>query len=79
MAFVFQHNVHLAVVVALSLFLSMFLSTMIGAMLPVGLKKINVDPAVAASPFISALNDIMGLFIYLLIATLMIKYTGVRL
>jgi len=79
MAFVFQHNVHLAIVVALSLFLSMFLSTMIGAMLPVGLKKLSVDPAVAASPFISALNDIMGLFIYLLIATLMIKYTGVRL
>ncbi len=79
MAFVFQRNVHLAIVVASSLFLSMFLSTMIGALLPLGLKKMNVDPAVAASPFISALNDIMGLFIYLLIATLMIKYTGVRL
>ena len=79
MAFIFQHNIHLSIVVALSLFLSMFLSTMIGALLPVGLKKINVDPAVAASPFISAMNDIMGLFIYLLIATLMIKYAGVSL
>ncbi len=79
MAFIFQHSLHLAVVVSLSLFLSMFLSTIIGAMLPLGLKKINVDPAVAASPFISALNDIMGLFIYLLIATLTIKYTGANL
>ncbi len=79
MAYVFQHNINLAVVVASALFLSMFLSTMIGAMLPVGLKKINVDPAVAASPFISAMNDIMGLFIYLTIATLMIKYAGVKL
>ncbi len=79
MAFIFQRNINLAIVVASALFLSMFLSTMIGAMLPLGLKKINVDPAVAASPFISALNDIMGLFIYLLIATLMMKYAGVRL
>ena len=79
MDYVFQHNLYLALVVASSLFLSMFLSTMIGALLPVGLKKLNVDPAVAASPFISALNDIIGLVIYLTIATLTIKYTGVRL
>ncbi len=79
MAFLFQHNIYMAVVVACALFLSMFLSTIIGAMLPVGLKKINIDPAVAASPFISALNDILGLFIYLFIATLTIKYIGVKL
>ena len=79
MALIFQRNLPLALVVASSLFLSMFLSTIIGAFLPLGLKKLNVDPAVAASPFISAMNDIMGLFIYLTIATLSIKYFGVRL
>ncbi len=79
MALIFQRNFPLALVVASSLFLSMFLSTIIGAFLPLGLKKLNVDPAVAASPFISAMNDIVGLFIYLTIATLSIKYFGVRL
>ncbi|WP_035587224.1 magnesium transporter [Hippea jasoniae] len=79
MALVFQRNPALAVVVGSSMFLSMFLSTMIGAMLPVGLKKLNIDPAVAASPFISAMNDIMGLLIYLTIATLTIKYFEVKL
>ncbi len=79
MAFIFQHSFYLAIVVAVSLFLSMFLSTMVGALLPLVLKKINVDPAVAASPFISALNDILGLFIYLAIATATIKYFGVNL
>ncbi|WP_025209173.1 magnesium transporter [Hippea sp. KM1] len=79
MALVFQKNPYLAVVVGSSLFMSMFLSTMIGALLPLGLKKLNVDPAVAASPFISAMNDIMGLLIYLSIATLTIRYFGVKL
>jgi magnesium transporter len=79
MAFLFQHSLPLAGVVSIALFLSMFLSTIIGAMLPLFLKKVNIDPAVAASPFISALNDILGLFIYLAIATLTIKYAGVQL
>jgi len=79
MALIFQRNFSLALVVGSSLFLSMFLSTIIGAFLPLGLKKLNVDPAVAASPFISAMNDIMGLLIYLTIATFSIKYFGVKL
>ncbi len=79
MALVFQRNLPLAIVVGSSLFLSMFLSTILGAFLPLGLKKLNVDPAVAASPFISAMNDIMGLLIYLSIATFSIKFFGVKL
>ncbi len=79
MALIFQKNLPLAIVVGSSLFLSMFLSTIIGAFLPLGLKKLNVDPAVAASPFISAMNDIMGLLIYLSIATFSIKFFGVKL
>ncbi len=79
MALIFQKNIYLALVVGSSLFISMFLSTMIGALLPLGLKKLNVDPAVAASPFISAMNDIVGLLIYLSIATFAIKYFGVKL
>ncbi|AEA34583.1 magnesium transporter [Hippea maritima] len=79
MALVFQKNFYLSLVVGSSLFISMFLSTMIGALLPLGLKKLNVDPAVAASPFISAMNDIVGLLIYLSIATATIKYFGVSL
>lgn len=77
MAFAFQHSLNLALVVAISLFLSMFLSTIVGALIPVGLKKMNIDPAVAASPFISAMNDVIGLLIYLTIATITIKYIGV--
>ncbi len=76
LAFLFQHSINLACVVALSLMISMFTSTMVGALLPVGLKKLNIDPAVAASPFISAMSDILGLFIYLSIATVTIKYLG---
>nr|WP_308418053.1 magnesium transporter [Marinifilum fragile] len=33
--------------------------------MPLMLNKMKVDPAVATGPFITTLNDIVGLFIYL--------------
>lgn len=43
-------------------------SNFAGAMLPILLKRINVDPAVVSAPLISTLMDIGGLLIYLELA-----------
>ena len=42
---------------------------MIGTIMPIIISKLNIDPAVASGPFITTLNDIIGLFIYFSIAT----------
>ncbi|MCF8260760.1 MAG: magnesium transporter [Melioribacteraceae bacterium] len=40
-------------------------ATMMGAGIPLFLKKIGADPAVATGPFVTTMNDILGLIIYL--------------
>ena len=64
----------LAAVVGVSLFLTLCLSTMVGATVPLIINKLKIDPAVASGPFITTINDIMGLIIYFSIATMFMDY-----
>lgn len=64
----------LAGIVGLSLFVTLSLSTMVGATVPLIINKFKIDPAVASGPFISTINDIMGLLIYFSIATALLDY-----
>ena len=59
----------LGVVVGSSLLLSMVISATIGSLLPMIFQRLNIDPAVATGPFITTSTDIIGVLIYLLIAT----------
>lgn len=72
-AFVTLKDIALTIAVGVSLFLSMFITTLIGALIPLTLKKIGVDPAVSAGPFITSFNDIISLIIYLSICVVMLK------
>lgn len=58
-----------AVIVGLTLVTTLSLSAVVGAVIPLIIKKLNIDPAVASGPFITTINDIMGLLIYFTIAT----------
>ena len=42
--------------------------------MPILLKRMGVDPAVAAGPFVTTANDITGITIYLTLATLFMEY-----
>jgi magnesium transporter len=55
--------------VASSLFTVIVFASLFGTFIPLFLKHIKIDPAVATGPFITTLNDIIGLFIYLSIGT----------
>ncbi len=61
-------NVALGLVVVVSMFLALSISSTIGAFLPVVLKRFNIDPAISSGPFVTTINDIVGLLIYFLIA-----------
>ncbi|AXF57105.1 magnesium transporter [Salicibibacter kimchii] len=67
-------NTMLAVVVAVSIFLSLSLATVIGAIFPLIINKLKLDPAIASGPFITTINDILGLLIYFTIATSLLHY-----
>lgn len=62
----------LSVVIGLALMFSMFLSAIFGVFIPLILAKFNIDPAAASGPVISTINDLVALFIYFGLATLII-------
>ena len=59
----------LGIGVGVSLITVILFSGSFGAFIPLFLKKCNIDPALAAGPFITTSNDILGLLIYLSIIT----------
>jgi len=65
----------LGFVVALSLVVIVLNSGVIGAAVPLVLKRLNIDPALAAGPFVTTSNDILSLLIYLGLVTLFLRIT----
>jgi magnesium transporter len=64
--FFVSHNLALTFTVSTSLFVVIIFAAMFGTLIPLFLNKMKIDPALATGPFITTLNDIMGLFIYFL-------------
>ena len=58
----------LGVVVGLSICCSMFLAAAVGTFTPLALRKLDIDPAIATGPFVTTSIDIIGVFLYFLIA-----------
>ncbi len=52
------------IAVSVSLGAIVLVSTLLGSLIPVGLRRLNLDPAFSAGPFLATLMDILGLFIY---------------
>jgi magnesium transporter len=55
----------LGVVVGCSLALAMVFAAAVGAAVPLLLKRIGIDPALATGPFVTTANDLLGLILYL--------------
>lgn len=68
-AFVFESST-LGWVVSLSLFTVTIFAAIFGTLIPLVLDKYNIDPALATGPFVTTLNDVLGLFIYFTIGVL---------
>lgn len=60
-------------IVSTSLILIIVFANLIGALLPLILCKLKVDPAVASSPFVTTLIDGTGIFIYFTVASIVLK------
>ncbi|WP_372753786.1 magnesium transporter [Labilibaculum sp.] len=55
----------LTISVSAALFSVIIFASLFGTLIPLTLNKLKVDPALATGPFVTTLNDIVGLFIYL--------------
>lgn len=57
----------LTLTVSTALFGVIIFASIFGTFVPLLLERFKIDPALATGPFITTVNDIMGLFIYLMI------------
>ena len=62
-----------SLIVSISLGLIVLFSVLLGATFPIMLKKLGVDPAFSASPFLATMMDILGIFIYCYVAYLVLS------
>ena len=65
-------DVRIAAVVSSTLVIACTMASILGSSLPLGAKRIGVDPAVMSVPLITALIDAAGLIVYFLIANVVL-------
>lgn len=68
--FIFTDSMDLSITVSAALFTVIIVATLFGTFVPLVLDKYDIDPALATGPFITTVNDVLGLFIYFLIGHL---------
>jgi magnesium transporter len=69
----FREVLPFAGVVSVAIFAALMVSTVAGALVPLLMKLIKVDPAVASGPFITTVNDIIALLIYFGLASALLE------
>jgi len=74
LSFLWLRNWALGVVIIVAMTISLIVAGMIGSSIPIVLKKVNIDPAVASSVFITTITDIVGFFTFLGAATLLLQH-----
>ena len=67
-AAVWFHSIELGIVIAVAMVANMFAAGLSGILIPIGLSKIKIDPAIASSTFVTTVTDIVGFFSFLWLA-----------
>jgi len=71
-AFLLKGNLMIGLVLGISLVFNMFIAGLVGSFVPVIMKKMGIDPALASSVIITMLTDIGGYASFLGLATIIL-------
>jgi magnesium transporter len=72
-AFFWQKNPYLGIVIGAALATNTILAISLGSTIPLFLKSVKLDPALASSPILTTITDMCGFFFTLYFATLALK------
>ena len=61
-------------VIGTAMLLNLIVATISGYLVPVLLKKVGIDPALASAVFVTTVTDVLGFFFFLGLATIMLQY-----
>jgi len=73
-AFLWYHNLGLSVIIFLAMIGNLIIAGLFGALVPLVLRKLKLDPALGSSIFVTTATDIGGFILFLGLATLLIKF-----
>lgn len=65
---IYKFEINFALVVSIALFTVVLLASFMGTITPLVLDRMGINPALAAGPFITTFNDLMGLAVYFMVA-----------
>jgi magnesium transporter len=74
LAWLWMRNPVLGAVLGMAMIINMFIASVAGTLIPLGLRALRVDPALASSVFITTLTDVFGFLSFLGLATLFVSY-----
>ena len=69
----FFQDARLGLVIAIAMIGNMVVAGFAGALIPIGLEKLKVDPALASGTFVTTTTDVFGFFAFLGLASLMLR------
>jgi magnesium transporter len=72
-----QGNPFLGAILAMAMIINMFVAAVAGTLIPLALRALKVDPALASSVFITTLTDVFGFLSFLGLGALFISYLRV--
>lgn len=73
-AWLLQGDPVLGLILALAMILNMVVAAVAGTVIPVALRALKIDPALASSVFITTLTDVFGFLSFLGLGTLFLSY-----
>ncbi len=68
---IFSESMNMSITVSIALLCVILFAGLFGTFIPLVLNKYKIDPALATGPFITTVNDILGLLIYFAIGRMM--------
>ena len=71
-AFLWFGDYKLGIVIALAMVINLFFAGLFGAVIPLALRKVGIDPAVASSVLLTTVTDIVGFFAFLALAKIIL-------
>lgn len=69
----FYNSTWLGLIIALAMIINMIVAGIAGSLIPVTLRRLNIDPAIASSVFVTTCTDVTGFFSFLGIATFLLN------
>jgi len=70
--YLWRHDLALSLVLGSAMLINLVIAALLGSLVPLGLKRLNIDPAVSSSVFVTAGTDVLGFFVFLGLLTLVL-------